>query len=282
MVSIALIVLGAVACAANPGHPTLRPVSERWQKVGKGLEAAVVLKLPGMDRVRTASVEYSPGRSMDIYYPADFDFTRPVPAVVFVMGYSTAFTTQWFGAKLKDLGQYVSWGQLVAASGMIGVAYETDYPDDDIDAVLSFLRSSGSTVGVDSSRLALFACSGNTLTALGALAAKTADYRDSIRCGVIFYPVISYFMNKGEEVMPAPFKRELRSDLPIFMVTVGNDRPEWKEAASAFLAGVKGKGYPLEVADYEQGVHGFDTDQDTDASRAHISHALAFLRDKLY
>lgn len=282
LVSIALIVLGAVACAANPARPTLRPVAERWRTVSKGLEAPVVLELPGMDRVRTASVEFESGRSMDLYYPADFDFTRPAPAVVFVMGYSSAFTKQWFGAELKDLGQYVSWGQLVAASGMIGIAYETDYPDDDLDAVLSYLRGSGTELGIDSARIGLFACSGNTLTALGALAAKRADYRDSIRCGVIFYPVISYFMNTGEEVMPAPFKRELRADLPIFMVTVGKDRPEWKEAVSTFLSNVEGKGYPLEVAHYEQGVHGFDTDQDTDASRAHISHALAFLKDKLY
>lgn len=276
-----LAIAGVASCAADPAHPALAPVVKRWQSVPKGLEAPVVLTLPGTERVKTATVEYAAGRSMDIYYPSDFDFTQPAPVVVFVMGYSTNFTMNWFGAKLKDLGQYVSWGQLVAASGMIGVAYETDYPDDDIEAVLRYIRQNGVELGMDSRRIALFGCSGNTMTALGALAAKNVDYAASLRCGVIFYPVISYFMNKGDEVMPAPFKRQLRKDLPIFMVTIGSERPEWKESVSSFLAEVRGQGYPLEVAHYEKGIHGFDTDQDSDESRALITHAIAFMKDEL-
>jgi len=278
---IAVAIGGTFGCESNPGHLTLRPVAERWSQVPKEMAQPIVLKVSGADDVQTASVAYAPGRTMDIYYPGNFDFAKPAPVVVFVMGYSTEFTMNWFGAKLKDLGQYVSWGQLVAASGMVGVSYETDYPDDDIEAVLRHVIRNGSALGMDSKRVGLFACSGNTLTGLGALAVKGADYGDALRCGVIFYPIISYFMNKGDEVMAAPFKRELRKDLPIFMVTVGNDRPEWMEAAAAFLAGVRGKGYSLEVASYEKGVHGFDTDQDTDESRALIAHAVAFMREKL-
>lgn len=281
MLYVALAIGVTFGCASNPGHPVLTPVAERWKEVPKGLEQPVVLTVPGMENVQAAGVSYTPGRTMDIYYPGNFDFAGPVPVVVFVMGYSTDFTTSWFGAKLKDLGQYVSWGQIVAASGMIGVTYETDFPDDDIEAVLRYIRTNGSALGMDATRIGLFTCSGNTITALGALAAKGSDYSSALRCGVVFYPVISYFMNKGDDVMPAPFKRELRKDLPIFMVTVGNDRPEWKESVADFLSGVDGKGYPLEVASYGTGVHGFDTDQDTDESRALIAHAVAFMRDKL-
>jgi hypothetical protein len=278
---LALAVFTATLCVAAPTHPTLTPVAERWMNIADGMGAPTVLNLPSADRVRTASVEYVSGRSMDIYYPADFDFNRAAPVVVFAMGYSTDFTMNWFGAKLKDIGQYVSWGQLVAASGMIGVAYETDYPDDDIDAVLGFILKNGSNLGMDSRRIALFACSGNTMTALGALAAKDAAYRSSLRCGVVMYPVISYFMNTGDDVLPAPFKRQLRDDVPIFMVTIGNERPEWKDAVSTFLAGARERAYPIEVSHFEQGVHGFDTDMDNDESRALIARSLAFMKDKL-
>lgn len=88
-------------------------------------------------------------------------------------------------------------------------------------------------------------------------------------------------MNKGDGVMPALFKRELRRDLPIFMVTIGNERPEWKEAVSPLLTDARSKGCPIEGARYESGVHGFDTDQETDESRALIVHALQFMKDKL-
>lgn len=282
ILSVCLALLAVLGCAGAPVHPALTVVAERWKQVPEGMEAPVVLTVPGMDQVKTASVEYTSGRKMDLYYPGAFDFNKPAPVVVFVMGYSTSFTTSWFGAKLKDLGQYVSWGQLVAASGMIGVAYETDYPDDDLETLLRYLHKNGAALGVDSERIGLFTCSGNTLTALGAMSAKGRDYGSSLRCGVVMYPVISYFMNKGEQVMPAPFKRELRNDLPIFMVTVGQDRPEWTEAVDAFLSGVDGKSYPLEVASYAQGVHGFDTDQDTDESRALISRAVAFMKGHLF
>ena len=257
---VVLVHVGGVGCSAAPSHPDLKPVAQRWTSVPEGMEAPVVLKLPGVDRVKTAAVEYVSGRVMDVYYPADFNFTKTAPVVVFVMGYSTDFTQNWFGAKLKDLGQYVSWGQLVAASGMIGAAYETDYPDDDIDAVLGYILANGPSLGMDSTRIALFGCSGNSLTALSALAAKNAAYTRSLRGGVIMYPIISYFMNKGEDVLPAPFKRQLRRDLPIFMVTIGDERPEWKDGVSTFLSSTSGQGYPLEVAYYEKGVHGFDTD----------------------
>ena len=279
---VALSMAAVVAAIAAPVHPALTGVAERWKQVPEGMEAPVVLTVPGMDKVRSATVEYTAGRKMDLYYPSSFDFNKPAPVVVFVMGYSTNYTTNWFGAKLKDLGQYVSWGQIVAASGMVGVAYETDYPDDDLETVLRYLQKNGAELGVDSKRIGLFTCSGNTLTALGAMAAKGRDYSSSLRCGVVMYPIISYFMNKGDEVMPAPFKRELRADLPIFMVTVGQDRPEWTEAVDTFLSGIDGRGYPLEVANYAQGIHGFDTDQDTDESKALVAHAVAFMKDHLF
>ena len=53
---------------------------------------------------------------MDVYYPPDFDFNSPVPAVIFVNPFGA------FGNfRLKDIGWLISWGQLVAAKGLIGI-----------------------------------------------------------------------------------------------------------------------------------------------------------------
>jgi dienelactone hydrolase len=277
---LGVVLLAGCGSAARP--PELTPVAARWQQVPKDLAAPVVFTIPGMEQTRVASVPYKPGFAMDVYYPAKFAFgAKPLPVVIFSMGYSADFTRGWFGAELKDLGQYVSWGELVAASGMIGIAYQTDYPDDDLNAVLAFIREKGRTIGLDRSRIGIFACSGNALTGLAALADKTAEYRKAIACGVIYYPVISYFMNKGDQPMPAPFKRALRKDVPLLLVKIGDERPEWKEAVDTFLAGANGKGIPLEVVSYDKGVHGFDTDQATEESRQIVERTLAFFKRHL-
>lgn len=129
--------------------------------------------------------------------------------------------------------------------------------------------------------VAIFTCSGNTITALGALASKDAWSRSSIKCGVIFYPVIAYCMGKSEDAMTVPFKRQLRADVPLFLVSIGQEQPVWKQAVADFLAGATAKGYPIQVSYFEQGTHGFDTDVDSDQSRALISQAVDFMKAKL-
>jgi len=279
---IALAIAG-LACFATPPGLKLRSMEERWAEAPKGgMEAPLVLKVPGMDAVQYGSVEYQPGRKLDIYYPAGYDFRKTLPVVVFTMGYSTAVTMNWFGAELKDIGQYISWGQLVAAKGMIGVAYETDYPDDDLDYVLDFILDKGKAYGMDGKRIALFTCSGNTITALNALATKEARYKASIRCGVVFYPIVAYYQTNNPDMnMTVPFERQLRPDVPIFMVAIGQELPLWKQNVADFLAVAKAKGYPIQAAYFEKGTHGFDTDVDSDESRALISGAVDFMREKL-
>ena len=55
---------------------------------------------------------------MDIYYPSDWKSGARIPAVVFVSGYSDVGFQKMLGCKLKEMGSYISWGQLTAASGM--------------------------------------------------------------------------------------------------------------------------------------------------------------------
>jgi hypothetical protein len=47
------------------------------------------------------------------------------------------------GRQLPEMGMAVSWGQLLSASGIVGVVYETRNPASDVNAVLSCLRVVG-------------------------------------------------------------------------------------------------------------------------------------------
>ena len=96
-----------------------------------------------------------------------------------------------FGTKLKDSSPIISWGQLVAASGMIAIAYETPDPDVDIHDLLNYTRANGSWLRVDKDRICLWASSANLRTSLIALTDTSAEYHDSLACAVIFYGVHS-------------------------------------------------------------------------------------------
>ncbi|MGP0074235.1 MAG: helix-turn-helix domain-containing protein [Bryobacteraceae bacterium] len=89
----------------------------------------VVLQIPGMEAVTVErDVPYAQANAaltMDIYRPPDSSVSTRLPAVVFVMGYSDLGSEIMLGCKLKEMEAYISWAKLVAASGMIGITYES-------------------------------------------------------------------------------------------------------------------------------------------------------------
>src|SRR5437899_2879319 len=83
----------------------------------------IVYKIAGMDDVKVRrDIEYkttdAETLTMDIYYPADSEVGKLVPAVVFALGFPGAGFRKIFGCKEKDMGSYVSWAKLAAASGI--------------------------------------------------------------------------------------------------------------------------------------------------------------------
>ena len=84
------------------------------------LEKRVIYEIPGMREVTKSSVIYASDNNlpltMDIYYPHNLSATSQLPVVIFVFCFPNSVVLERFGIKLKDSGQYVSWGQLAAAS----------------------------------------------------------------------------------------------------------------------------------------------------------------------
>src|SRR6516164_6956688 len=86
----------------------------------------VVYRIPGMDSV-TVKRDQGP-LTMDVYYPPGPTLKSKLPAVIFVSGYPDPGFQAMIGCKLKEMGSYVSWGELTAASGMIGITYSPIEP----------------------------------------------------------------------------------------------------------------------------------------------------------
>jgi hypothetical protein len=114
----------------------------------------------------------------------DSSVTAQPPAVIFVTGFSDAGAQRMLGCRFKEMGSYVSWAELVAASGMVAVTYANQQPDADVRAVLTHLRQDAAPLGLDENRIGVWSCSGNVPTALSVL---TGDAGHRPTCAVLCY-----------------------------------------------------------------------------------------------
>src|SRR5262245_35428406 len=101
----------------------------------------VVYAAAGMDGVtvrRDETYRAADGAAlaMDLYYPPDSIGGAARPAVVFVTGFTDAGAERMLGCRFKEMGSFVSWAQLTAASGLVAVTYENRHPAPDAQAVL--------------------------------------------------------------------------------------------------------------------------------------------------
>ena len=120
----------------------------------------VVWKVPGMqDALLRPGLPYGDGaRTMDVTLPPGAG-KKPAPAVVFANATGLPYGTWEI---------YRDWARLVAAHGMAGVVYTSDRenPAKSLDALMTHLAANGASLGIDPSRIAVWACSANVSLAL--------------------------------------------------------------------------------------------------------------------
>jgi len=195
----------------------------------------VVYTMPGMEAVPVRRDE--PYRvtdagplTMDVYYPPDAKAGARTPAVIFVTGFSDPGAEKMLGSKFKDMGSFVSWAQLVALSGLVGITYANKEPAD-VHAVLHHVQQNGALLGIDGNRIGVWACSGHGPNALSVL---MEHGRDGLPCAVLAYAYtldldgstrIADAAKQFRFVIPAAGKScaDLPRDLPLFVARAGRD-----------------------------------------------------------
>jgi len=252
----------------------------------------VVYRVPGMDAVRVRRDErYGHGDSdaltMDLYYPADSRPGTRLPAIVIVTGFPGAGVEKVFGCTFKDMGSTTSWARLIAASGMIAIAYTNRDPLADVQALLDHVRRHASALDIDENRIGVWASSGNVPLALGLL------MQAPLKCAVLCY---GYTLDAGGStgigdaakawgfVNPAAGKAvgDLPRDLPLFIARAGLDTfAHLNEMLDRFVSDAVARNLPLTFANHPTGPHAFDLFDDSDRSRHIIEAILSFLRFSL-
>jgi len=229
--------------------------------------------------------------AMDVYYPGDASDGASTPAVVFVTGFSDVGAARMFGCSMKDMGSYISWAQLVAASGMVAVTYTNREPATDVHAVLEHVRHHAATLNIDESRIGLWACSGNVPTALSVLMRKDASAQ--VKCAALSYGFM-LDVDGGTGVADAArlfgfvnpcagrSVEDLPHDVPLFLARAGLDQmPRLNETLDRFIARGLACNLPLTVVNHANGPHAFDLFHDSETSREVVRQILAFLRFNL-
>jgi hypothetical protein len=254
----------------------------------------VVYSMPGMERVvvrKELVYRTTDGGplTMDVYYPPDAAIGSRRPAVVFVAGYNDVGYEKMLGCRFKDMAMSICWGQLAAASDMIGIAYTNREPATDLGALLDYVQQEGASFGVDEDRIGLFACSGNVPLALWALMQR----HHRLRCGALLYGyTIDLDGATGVAQAAATFRfsnpgaggsiDDLPDDIPLFLVRAGQEQfPHLNESIDRFVAKALMLNRPMTVVNHPSGVHSFDLLQDNERSRGIIRQILSFLTSQL-
>jgi hypothetical protein len=243
------------------------------------MKLTAVLELPGMDAVevrRELPYGEGEGRSFDLYAAK----APGAPLAIFVFG----FPDPRFGQGMRHMGAYHSWGRLLAASGVNAIVYAYRDPVADLRTLLAHLRTNAAALGVDASRIALWAASGNVPTALHLLMTEAPD---AFRCAALLY---GYMLDVPAEAeayglgVPARGRTidELPQTTPLLVVRAGKDAtPRLNASLDGFVAAALAANLPLTLTNYPDGVHSFDLYDASEASREQCRGVLAFLRRHL-
>jgi len=252
----------------------------------------VLYDMPGAEAVTVRSdVEFrgSDGDSlaMDLYYPPGVVADARTPAVVIVAGYPDPGFQRVVGCRFKEMGSSMSWGRLIAASGMVAVTYTNREPAADLDAVFAHLRRSSAALRVDEKRIGIWASSGNVPLALSTLL-NSAKRRPA--CAAFLYgymldldgsTAVADAAQTWRFAAPCSGKSvaDLASDIPLFLARAGRDEmPRLNDSLDRFIAAALNGNMPATVVNCPDAPHAFDLLADGEATREVVRQILAFLR----
>lgn len=257
----------------------------------------VVYRLPGMDDVPVKSdLRYTdadePHLLMDVYAPPRLAEGERRPAVFLIHGSVPP------GSPAKNMGTFRSWGRLVAASGMVGVAFthRLGYPEPrlheaaaDVGSALDYVRSNADALNIDDDRICLVAFSGGGPLLSAAMRERPAY----VRCMVALYAFMDirqselHKAHESAETLTSfsPITHLAGGDgrlAPIFVARAGLDEvATLNDSIDRFVGEAILRNTPVTVANHPRGVHGFDTQTDDDRSREIVRGVLSFLKTHL-
>jgi hypothetical protein len=260
----------------TPIHPTKAPTAANTSvSTQAGFINPSIYDIPAMYQVIVKDVKFNsisePIQSlpMKIYYPPNWQSGQILPAVILANDWPMGGAWESLADPLSTLGLfscYEGWGRIIAANGLIAVSYETAYPND-LEAVVKFIQDNATDLGIYATRLGLFGESSNSML-VGSF--SNQENRGYIKFAVYlvgdaeladspwYQPSVDACKQIGCYFGELPKVTKMRTDLPIFVVNVGNLSPDGIADMNYFLQQVKEQGIPMTYVYFAAGYDGFD------------------------
>jgi dienelactone hydrolase len=224
---------------------------------------------------------------LDVYQPARPQ--PPHPAVVLVHGQARPDLVRdaksW--PALQGLARVLAAGGRVAVVPNLGsTARGPGLVADNMVAAVRHVEAHAAELGVDPRRLALWVAAEGGLYGLGPALGGELD--GAIRCAVALYPQLSdrpllrtyppLSAGVRERLGPSGHvRRRGRKLFPLLVVRAGQDRAEVNQALDEFVNLAQQVEVPVTLIRHDEGHHGFEVVDATDATRAVLDRAFAFL-----
>jgi hypothetical protein len=251
---------------------TLRPIVYRHESMDRVLVAHHI----GYDDADAA-------RTFDLYTPPG---TGPHPAVVLVTGYPDAGGPLPLGCAFKEMELSRSLARVIAAAcDAAVVTYTARHPAADLARLRERLERDAGLLGLDPSRLGLWAVSGHVPVALAALMDGLAGVRAAVLSNGFTLDDAGSAVADAARTFgfanPCAGRRveDLPAAVPMFVVRSGRDQfPGLNEALDRFVAGALAANLPITVVNHAAAAHAFELFDDTEVSRHLVRQMLAFIR----
>lgn len=250
----------------------------------------VLYTIAGMDDVVVQRVPYrtvaEDSLTLDVYAPPNRNGCETLPAMILVTGYSDAGARRMFDCSFSEMGSFVSWARLMAASGLIAVTYTNEDPRD-VRATIDYVRQHAAELGIDGDRVGVWSCSGHAPNALSLLMEASGS---APRCAVLCYP---YTMDVEPSTLVSDAAKrwgflnacagrsvaDLSRDIPLFLVRAGDDQmPGLNAALDRFVAEGLVRNLPITLVNHARASHAFDLFHDSLQTRAIIEATLRFMQ----
>ena len=251
--------------------------------------------IPGMDRAAVKkNVVYKSvaGAELnaDIYSPNGRKPPKGYPVVLFVHGGTLPPNLK---TTIKDWGVYLSYGQLAAASGFVGVTFNTRFYDwakisdtkSDVRDMIAYIRNNAKALGVDPERIVLWAFSAGGVL----LGDYLSDPQPYVRSLIAYYAILdprdvrsripaSVSDDNLNAFSPVHIVRNTDRKLPPLLIARAGLDKDLNSGVDAFIQAALSKNLTVEILNHPNGQHAFDVLDDNERTREIIRRTLEFIR----
>ncbi|USG65697.1 prolyl oligopeptidase family serine peptidase [Brevibacillus ruminantium] len=287
----------ATTQTSAPPAQTTAATEPASQPAKPKLPNSIVYTIDGMENVQVKenqtykTLPDGDDLMLDVYLPEDAVKEKTYPTVIIVHGRGRN------PVNLKSRGQYITWGQLIAKSGMAAVTFNyrlstfdrTAESYEDIKDLVSYVRQHADSLQIDKDRMAII-----TYSASGAagLYMPLKERPPFIKAMVSYYNWLD-LEHMREFTEPADFdklnefapitqlQREPQKIAPMLVVKAGKDSEQINTSIDNFMKTAKEKQANVQLLEHPDGDHGFDFENDNDTSREIIKQTVEFLKEHL-